>query len=204
MLIAKLRVELKNVDIHFNSHTELGTDKIRGAILPDGAVVRGLGTHFKDKDAKERYDTLIKEANSIRNQFNRQFVRTPIEGTFIIPVKGQAKLFIDGLTAHPDIDVSVIEFELASANGGLDPDELAEWGQRVKNQIVAIPLGRGEDVDESGVAAIATLAECPAMARITSNTIKELVQQVRNGSIARKDLKQALEKLAIEMDPAAL
>jgi hypothetical protein len=204
MLIAKLRVSLKNVGIGYNSGAELGTDKTRGAVLPDGCVVRGLGTHFADAAAKERFDSLTREANEIRSQFNRQFMRTPIDGTFVIPIKGQGKMFVEGLTANPDVEVSVIEFELYGAGDSLDMEEMQEWGQRVKNQLLRIPLGRGKDIDEEGLSSIASLADCPVMERNTATKIKALVQDVRDNKLSRQDFKLALERVNIEMDPAAL
>ena len=204
MLIAKLRVSLNNAGIGYNSPTELGTDKTRGATLADGCVVRGLGTHFADMAAKDRFDSLTRESNEIRSRFNRQFMRTSIDGTFVIPIKGQGKMFVEGLVKNPDIDVSVTEFSLSSTGDGLDMEELQEWGDRVKNQLLRIPLGRGKDVDEEGLLSMEVLADCPVMARTTAKVIKELVAQVRGGTLSRPDFKLALEKITVEMDPAAL
>ena len=204
MLIAKLRVSLNNIGIGYNSNKELGTDITRGATLSDGCVVRGLGTHFADAAAKERFDSLTRESNEIRSRFNRQFMRTPIDGTFVIPIKGQGKFFVEQLPKNPDIDVSVIEFELSSAGEGLDMEEMQEWGDRVKNQLLRIPLGRGKDIDEEGLLSIEVLSDCPVMARSSAKIIKDLVAQVRGGSLTRADFKLALEKITVEMDPEAL
>ena len=204
MLIAKLRVSLNNVGIGYNSGSELGTDKVRGVVLADGCVVRGLGTHFADVAAKERYDVLMHEANEIRSKFSRTFMRTPIEGTFVIPIKGQGKMFVEELPKNPDIEVSVIEFELSAAGDGLDVEELQEWSDRIKNQLLRIPLGRGKDVDDAGLESIETLASCPVMASGTSKAIKDLVVDVRAGTLSRQDFKIALEKTTIELDPTAL
>lgn len=204
MLIAKLRVSLRNISISYNSGSELGTDKVRGAVLQDGSVVRGLGTHFADQASKDRYDELTRQSNEIRSKFNRQFMRTPIDGTFVIPIKGQGKFFVDQLPKNPDIDVSVIEFELSSAGDGMDTEELQEWGNRVKNQLTRIPLGRGKDIDDEGLATIVALADCPVMSRTTAQAINGLVEQVRAGTLSRQDFKQAMDKLTIEMDPTAL
>jgi len=204
MLIAKLRVSLNNAGIGYNSGAELGTAAVAGAILKDGCVVRGLGTHFADQAAKERFDKLTRESNEIRSKFSRQFMRTPIDGTFVIPLKGQGKFFVDQLTPNPDIEVSVIEFELSSAGDGLDMEEMQEWGERVRNQLLRIPLGRGKDVDDEGLASIESLASCPVLAKETADTIKELVKFVRDGSLSRQDFKDSLEKIRMEMDPAAL
>lgn len=204
MLIAKLSVGIKDIGIHFNSAAELGTDKGRGTVLPSGQVVRGLGTHFKDKESKERYETLVREANDIRNRFNRQFMRTPIEGTFVIPMPGQAKFFVDSQPHSGDLQVSVVEFELRATGGSMTAMEMSDWGQRVKNQLLAVPLGRGETLNMTGVVAIETLAACPVMASETRDRILSLTRQLRDGLITRKDFKRLLEMLQVKMDPAAL
>ena len=204
MLIAKLRVSLNNVGIKYNSPTELGTVMTRGATMADGCVVRGLGTHFSDVASKERFDNLTRESNEIRSRFNRQFMKTPIDGTFVIPIKGQGKYFVEQLPKNADIDVSVIEFELSSAGDGLDLEEMQDWANKIKNQLIRIPLGRGADVDEEGLLSIESLVDCPVMARTTAKTIKDLVAQVRASTLSRKDFRDAIEKLSIELDSTAL
>jgi hypothetical protein len=204
MLIAKLRVSLNNVGIGYNSAAELGTSITRGATMADGAVVRGLGTHFADRSAYDRFQQLTRESNEIRAQFNRQFMKTCIDGTFIIPIRGQGKMFLEGLTKNPDIEVSVIEFELSSAGDGLDLEEMQEWANKIKNQLIRIPLGRGSDVDEEGLSSIEALVDCPVMARTTAKTIKDMVAQVRANTLSRKDFRDAIEKLNIELDSTAL
>jgi hypothetical protein len=203
MLIAKLRISLRDANIQYNRCTELGTDKVRGTVLEDGKVIRGLGTHFANKEAQERYDRLTKESNVIREKFNRQFMRTPIDGTFIITAKGEAKTFIDGLLINPELDVSVIEFELGAPDS-LDETEMREWSTRVKNQLTRIPLGRGEEVDTDGLAALETLAGCPVLAQATADNIRAMIAQVRIGKLNRVDFRRSIELLEVSMDQGAL
>jgi hypothetical protein len=204
MLIAKLRISLRDANIQYNSSAELETEKTRGTVLADGKVVRGLGTHFANKESQERYDRLTKESNVIRDKFNRQFLRTPIEGTFIIATKGEAKDFIAKLPRDPDIDASVIEFELGVAADGLDDKEMAEWGLRVKNQLIRVPLGRGDSVAGDGIEALETLAKCPVLSAETAQAINILIAQVRVGSMNRLDFKRNIELLDVTMDQATL
>jgi hypothetical protein len=203
MLIAKLRISLENANIHYNSCKELSTDKHRGTVLEDGKVVRGLGTHFADKASQERYDRLTKASNIIREKFNKHFMRTPIDGTFIINNKGEGKAFIGELTIDPELAVSVIEFELGSTES-LDETEMREWGQRVKNQLTRIPLGRGEQTDEEGLTALQTLASCPVLSKETAQNIRTMIEQVRVGQMTRVDFKRNIEMLNVEMDQATL
>lgn len=204
MLIAKLRISLKDANIQYNSAKELEIEKTRGTVLADGKVLRGLGTHFASLEAKERYDRLTKESNTIREKFNRRFLRTPIDGTFIVDRKGEAKEFAAAQPFNPDIDVFVIEFELGVVDGGLDEREMSEWSQRVKAQLTRIPLGRGEDVDSDGLSALATLASCPVLAKETADNIKVMIEQVRQGKLNRVDFKRSIELLEVEMDQATL
>lgn len=204
MLIAKLRISLRDAHIAFNSPKELGIDARRGSVLGDGKVVRGLGTHFASVADKERYDRLTKESNKIRDQFNRQFMRTPIDGTFIIATKGQGKLFIESIEKSNELDVSVVEFELSNGGDSLDEEEMDSWSQRVKNQLTRIPLGRGEDVDKAGLAALETLAQCPVLSADTATEIKSMIFKVREGTMRRDEFKKSLEGLHVGMDQAAL
>ena len=204
MLIAKLRVSLKDCGIQYNNSAELETTKVRGSELVDGKIIRGLGTHFASKEAKERFDRLTAEANVIRNKFNERFLRTPIESTFVIGVRGEAKAFIASLPVNPDIEVSVFEFELGSASGDLDEKEMKEWSVRVKAQLTRVPLGRGEEADQDGLAALETLAGCPVLSQETAARIRLMVSEVRVGKMTRTDLKRGISLLDVAMDQTSL
>lgn len=204
MLIAKLRVSLKDCGIQYNSAAELETTKSRGAVLTDGKVVRGLGTHFASLEAKERFDKLTSEGQAIREQFNLRFMRTPIESTFVISERGEAKKFAAQFNGNPDIEVSVFEFELGSASGDLDEKEMKEWSDRVKNQLKRVPLGRGEEADNDGLAALETLAGCPVLAKETADRIRLMVSEVRVGKMNRTELKRGISLLEVSMDQTSL
>ena len=122
MLIAKLRVSVLDSGISYNSKEDLDTTKSRGTVLEDGKVVRGLGTSFRSKDAKDRYDRLVSKSNKIRDKFNQRFLRTPIQSTFVISTRGEAKNWAEQLNEDPEIDITVFEFELDGlVRAGLDP-----------------------------------------------------------------------------------
>ena len=204
MLIAKLRICLKDAGIAYNSASELETTKVRGTVLEGGKVVRGLGTSFASIAAKERFDRLTSESNVIREAFNRKFLRTPIEGTFIVNTKGEAKAFIAGQSINPELSVTVMEFELGTADEGLDKQEMDEWGKRVKAQLTRIPLGRGQQVDSDGIEALETLANCPALSPATADAIRLLANQAKVGQITRIDFKRSIELLDVSMDQTTL
>lgn len=203
MLIAKLRISLRDANIQYNRSSELGIDKGRGTVLEDGKVIRGLGTHFASLEAKERYDRLTKDSNVVREKFNKQFMRTPIEGTFIINARGDAKKFIEAMSINPELDVTVIEFELGAPES-LDEKEMREWSARVKAQLTRIPLGRGDTVDSDGLNALRTLAGCPVLAKETANTILALITQAQIGQLNRVDFKRSIELLDVSMDQSSL
>lgn len=203
MLIAKLRISLKDVGIAYNSSSELETDKTRGTVLPDGKILRGLGTHFANKEAQERWQRLTTQSNVIREAFNRRFLRTPIESTFVVNKAGEAKEFARQFADNTDIEVSVFEFTLGSTSD-LDDKEMKEWGDRVKGQLKRVPLGRGEDIDAEGLSALETLAGCPVLSKETSEAILKMVGEVRVGKMNRVDLKRGISLLSVTMDQTTL
>lgn len=206
MIIAKLRISLKDIGIKFNQASELGTDKHRGDVLTNGEVVRGLGTHFASVAAKERFDRLTKESNEIREQFNRRFLKSPLDGVFVIANKGDAKAFVNGLTYDTGLEVWVTEFELNNTNGGLDTTEMSAWSEKVKTQLVRIPLGRGkaEKIDPEGIAALEELSKCPVLTKETSEAIMLLVTQARANQVDRVELRRSIELLDVKMDQTSM
>ena len=204
MLIAKLRINLKDCGIQYNSSAELETDKNRGTVLKDGKVVRGLGTHFASAEAKERFDRLTAEANAIRTKFGLRFMRGPLESTFFVGVLGEGKEYAKQFNANPDIEVSVVEYNLNSASGDLDEKDMKEWSERVKSQLKRVPLGRSEEADEEGLAALETLATCPILAKETKDRIQLMVAEVRVGKMTRTDLKRGIALLDVTMDQSSL
>jgi hypothetical protein len=162
-----------------------------------------LGTHFANKEAQERWQRLTTQSNVIREAFNRRFLRTPIESTFVVGKAGEAKEFARQFADNPDIEVSVFEFVLG-ATSDLDDKEMKEWGDRVKGQLKRVPLGRGEDIDANGLAALETLAGCPVLSKDTAQAILKMVGEVRVGKMNRVDLKRGISLLSVTMDQTTL
>lgn len=203
MLIAKLRVSLKDAGILYNNSTDLETDKGRGTVLKDGKVLRGLGTSFRSLEAKERYDKLVAEANGIRVKFGQRFLRTPLDSTFVLNRRGEGKEFAAQFAGSPDIEVYVTELELG-AQESLDEKEMKDWSDRVKEQLKRVPLGRGEEADADGLEALVTLAGCPVLARETAERIRAMVDEVKVGKMNRTDLKRGISLLDVQLDQAPL
>lgn len=203
MLIAKLRVSIKDAGILYNNSTDLETDKSRGAVLKDGKILRGLGTSFRSVEAKERYEKLVSEANAIRVEFGQRFLRTPIESTFVLTRRGEGKEFATKFGGNPDIEVYVTELELG-AQESLDEKEMKEWSQRVKEQLKRVPLGRGEEADADGLAALETLAGCPVLSKETADRIRLMVSEVKVGKMNRTDLKRGISLLDVQLDQSPL
>lgn len=206
MLIAKLRISLRDAAIQYNRADELGTDKTRGTVLQDGKVIRGLGTHFLNKAAQERFDKLTSESNAIREKFNRRFLKSPIDGVYVIGNKGDAKEFVKALTFDGGLEVWVTEFELGNTNGGLDSTEMNAWAGKVKTQLEKIPLGRGkkETIDPEGIAALEALSKCPVLSAETAAAISALAVQAKANQCDRVELKRSIELLTVTMDQGSL
>jgi hypothetical protein len=204
MLIAKLRISLIDASIQYNRPDELGTDKDRGAVLPDGKVVRGLGTHFANQAAKERFDRLTKESNLIREKFNRRFMRSPLEGVFVISKKGEAKEYVAGIPKVEGLEIYVTEFQLGGLDGGLDDQEMRAWGEKVKTQLSRIPLGRGKELDDEGIKALEALTSCPMLKPESAEYIRSMIAQLQVGKMDKIDFKRGIELMSVEMDQSAL
>lgn len=204
MRIAKLTVHVGDSGIAYNNGKELGTTAARGVTLADGKVVRGLGTHFASQEAKEKYDLRQSEANEIRAKFNRRFSRFVFDSAFVLSRKGEAKEFAASITVtDPNVTIEVLEFEVG-ADEEMGEREMKDWSERVKNQLKQVPLGRGEDADTEGLAALETLAGCPVLSPETAARIRLMVSEVRIGKMTRTDLKRGILLMDVEIDQSAL
>lgn len=199
LIIAKLSVRLKDANIKYNSSLELETTKERGTVLADGKIVRGLGTHFESKEAKDRFDRLTSRSNAIREEFNRKFARGPFEGTYVMSKAGEALEFASQFAnERPDIDVVTYEVNLSGAF------DMAEWQERIKSQAKRVGLGRAEFAADDGLNDLANLAQCPVLATSTRDSLLALIAQARAGDMKRVDFKRNIDLLKVEMDTAPL
>lgn len=199
MIVAKLSIRYDR-GIAYNTRDELEVSVSRGSELKDGSVLRGLGTHFKNREVQALVLERDRNAKEIYRKFRGRFLATPVDGLYAIPKKGDAKTFLIWLSkegfVRGDVNPSVTEFELTTT-GDLNAAELTEWSDRIKRQLNGIQLGRKSEPDEEGLKALETLASCPLLGRETANGIRELVNDLRTNKINRVELKRSLDILPV-------
>ncbi len=169
----------------------------------DGVIVRGLGTHFRSAADSELVKLRDADAKRLYTSWRETFLATPLEGVYIIPKPGAAREWVRQQQHRDDMTVRVSEFELVAPEG-LEGAELGAWAARIKNQLTAVSLGRAKDADAKGLAALESLASCPVLSEATSNRIKSLVAQVREGKIDRVELKRQITTTNVEIEQAPL
>lgn len=200
--IAVLHISIGDSGILYNRAEDLKTDKTRGTTLEDGKIVRGLGTSFESKEAKERYDRLVSRSNEIRAQFGMRFGRGPIRSTYMVAQPGDAIRYGETFESDaPDITVTVDELD---TSGSLSERALADWAEANKELLKRVPLGRSEEASDEGLTAIETLASCPAFAQETKDVLQRWVSEAKVGSLKRADLKRNISLLDVKMDATPL
>jgi hypothetical protein len=206
MIIARVEVGLGNTNIKYNSSEELGTAVTRGTLLTDGAVVRGIGTHFASQADKDRYDTLTTQQLKVRIALAEHFVRVHFfKSAFIINAVGDAKKFVADFVRDNQIDPSVLidvaEFQLEEVNGGVSDKQLSDWGVTVKEQLERVRMGhkRGQ-VNSEALTALETLADCPALSTETAGALRKLVGEFRLGNIRKDDFQRSISILDVKMN----
>jgi hypothetical protein len=208
MIMARVEVGLGNTGIHYNKPQELGTAVDRGAVLADGAVVRGIGTHFASLADKQRYDELTRQQLKVRVALSEAFGRVSFfQSTFIEHEIGEIKRFMDKFVADNQIDpaikIDIIDGEFTVTN--LTDKQLNDWGTSVKEQIERVRLGQKKgQVNAEALNALEKLADCPALSTDTAGAIRKLVGQFRAGTIRKDDFQRSIQILDVKMDATAL
>lgn len=206
MLIAKLTVSKKDTAILYNSQLDIKAERSKGEVLEDGSIVRGYGTRWKSKEAKEKFDRLTAEENRIRSMFNRTFMRAPLfDAAYIIKEKGEAEAFIAPLIdENPELDIMCQEMDLVSLGLGLSEKAMLDWVDRIKKQLLAVPLGRGKEVDEEGLQALTALATCPEIGADAQERILQMIGELRVGKMDRSDLRRSISLMDIPLNTESL
>lgn len=197
MIIAKLSISYDR-GLKRNNQDDLGIEKLEKH-PESGKVICGLGMHYVNADIRTVVKQRDKIASEVRESFNSTFLRSPLDGVYMMPERGAAQTHLDSILIRPDMEVRVTEFELTS-DSGLDSREMEEWSKRVKKQLSAISLGRKKDADEQGLRALTTLADCPLVAKRTATKIKELVELLKTDKITRVELKRGIETMDVEIE----
>lgn len=209
MLIARIEVGLGNTEIKYNRSEELGTAATRGTVLNDGSVVRGIGTHFASREAKERYDNLTRDQLKVRVALAERFVRVHFfKSSFIINQLGEAKAFVEDFIRTNNIDAS-IKVDILEGNfeveGGISDKHLADWTETVKDQLERVQLGRKKgQVNREALDALESLADCPALSTETAGALRKLVGEFRAGSIRKDDFQRSISLIEVKMDATVL
>jgi len=202
MIIAKLTITFDR-GVASNKAQDIGLET-QPTSTQDGGVVRGLGTHFRDEAARLAATERSTEEQRIRTAFKREFLASPIPGTYVLPSTGTGADLLTRLGVRPDIDARVCEYELAATNEALPPGELREWSERVKAQVDTVPLGRGKTAGEEGLGILERLASCPLLADETRNALQGIIAEARLERIDRIEVKRRIEVLDVQVDLAAL
>ena len=205
MIIARLCISFDR-GMACNRPSDLKAEAYRGKVTDDGKVIRGLGTHFRSVEAREKARELSAKEQNIRNAFKRRFVAAPIPGCVILPESGAGKALLAKLDIPEEMRVGISEFKLDVAGDGLGSYEVREWADRIKSQLEVAPLGRGRGkyVKDENLDMLDGIADCPALAPETRAKLKELISGARLKQIEKSEVRRALENLEIEIDPTMI
>lgn len=196
MRIAKITVGQESTGIKYNRSDELKTEVRRGQVLENGHVIRGLGTSFLSKEAEENYKIREKACNEIRANFGRKFLRSPLEGCYIVNKKGDAEAWAKSLEIPTGCYVDVTEYDLGREEN-MDERAVRRWSEAVSNQISRVPLGRGKDIKESGLRDIEALVDCPIISEESRNRILRMINELRVGTVDRQTFRRNIETLEV-------
>ncbi len=165
----------------------------------NGGIVRGLGTHYRSEAARELAKERSNEEARVRAAFRRDFVASPIPGTYILPSKGAGQRLLYDLGVREDLDVRVAEYVLEPTEE-LPPAEVMEWAGRVEQQLQSIPFGRGKEVGADGLRILERLAACPALGKETAVRLRGLINATKLEAIDRVELRRRLADFTVEVE----
>ena len=196
MIVGRLHVSFDR-GTKTNQAPDLGLDE-RPVETADGGLVRGLGTHFRDEGARDTAKRLGKEEGRVREAFRRRFLSSPIPGIYILPESGAGNALLGSLGIDPGVSALVAEYELSLSNE-MPPIVIMEWADRVKRQLLDVPLGKASDQGAEGLATLKGLADCPALDESTRDELKKLIAITKLGAISRVELKREIEFVEIKL-----
>lgn len=197
MKIARVSISFDR-GIQRNDPKDIGLEKIPDNV-GKGKRVRGLGTHWRSEEDQQRAVRCEKEEARIRRSFKSSFACAGIDGFFIIGTSGDADRLLARLDHSKEIEVKIQEFDL-TAPGGVSPAEFEAWSERIQEQIRQVPLGRGKQVDEEGIAALESLALCPILSLETSKKLRDLASRARGNVMPRLEVRRNLETVTVKLD----
>ncbi|KKW13251.1 MAG: hypothetical protein UY48_C0003G0073 [Candidatus Gottesmanbacteria bacterium GW2011_GWB1_49_7] len=190
MYIGHLSISFKH-ESEKNRPKDLGLD-----IIKSEKIIRGLGTHFINADSASVVKDRQAEDARIRKEFRERFVSGPIPGTFILNRSGDGTKLLSELATREDVRVTVTEFVIESEV----PVDVADWVDRIKNQLGRLPLGRAKDLSMRGLEMLDNLANCPVLAKETREALQELIGGAQLQQIDRLEVQRRVSTLDVKID----
>lgn len=202
MQIAKLSIRYDRGIAH-NAPADIGLESAP-ASTASGQDVRGLGTHWRSAEARDKAKACELEDRRIKREFRKAFPVGPFDGTFYVPRPGAAAKFLATLEPKADIDVRITEFDVTVDVGAFNDNDLKEWGVRVQRQIIEIPLGRGKEAEEDGLKVLSQLISCPVLTEETRERLEELVSMAKSGRLERLEFARQLKITPVSVEESAI
>ena len=164
-----------------------------------GGIVRGLGSHWRDRAAQDHARDCAAEEQRVRNEFRRAFLASPLPGVYVVESREAIQELLARVQPDPRLEVSLSVYDLTPQDG-LPEAELREWTERIQSQLTALPLGRGTVPAEQGLAALERLAACPIFAPAVQTELNALVATARLGQLDRSTLRRRIAAVPVVIE----
>lgn len=197
MIVARLHISYDR-GTQRNKAEDLGLDQ-EPEETKDGGLVRGLGSHYRSPEARAEAQRLAKEEQRIRTEFRRSFMAAPMDGYYVVPSEGAGQELLATLDVDGAVNVAVSEWVIRTTQEERPPEEIREWGEKVKRQIADVPLGRSKTPDADGLLLLERLANCPVLGDDTRDEILALIRDAKLEAITRVELKRELKVLDVKV-----
>ena len=217
-----------------NRADDLGLEFEASKETTTGAEVRGLGSHWTSKEAKEMVTRCLREQSHIRDQAKRRFACGPFPGTLLLADQDDGSKFLSemreelfdrgervnaaGKTVPTKTKVgerprSDLWGELGMgvsmsvdviASVVQTPQRLTDWAARIDAQVAKVPTGSGEETSAQSIAILRALLACPIVSEETRATGLALLADAELGSVKRVDFKRRLADLRVTVEQPTL
>lgn len=185
------------LSISFDHETEKNQPKDLGLeVITSDKVIRGLGTHFETSESAAVVKERQAEDARIRKEFRERFVSGPIPGTFVLNRSGDGTKLLSSLAIREDVKATVSEFVIEAET----PIDVADWVERIKNQLGRIPLGRAKDLSLKGLEMLENVAACPVLDKETRDTLRQLIAGAELQKIDRLEVQRQVSILDVKID----
>ena len=198
MIVARLHISYDRGTAR-NNAPDLGLDSVPEKTSDGTGLVRGLGSHYRSEEARNEATRFAKEEARIRTEFRRSFMAAPMDGYYILPEADAGRELLASLDVDPGVTVGCSEWVIETSGEERPPEELIEWGDKVKRQIADVPLGRSKVPDAGGLKLLERLASCPVLDDSTRDEIMSLIKDAKIEAITRVELKRELKILDVKV-----